>query len=77
MATVTKLHQRQGEVQVETLAEFVEQHPSAKILSVIVFETNDGMRQLGLHLPQGLDYLTLLGAVETLRDKILQEMRNA
>lgn len=77
MATIHKLHQNPTDEQLDAIKHFNENHKNVKVVCALLFETDDGYRQMGISLPSGIDYMTMLGAVELLRDKILQEMRHA
>ena len=72
--SVVKLRKTHTEQQLEDITNFSKDDDSFKLIAIMLFEDEDGETQIAFSLPDGVNYLTLLGAFVTAQDWVLAEM---
>lgn len=72
--TVHKLRKTHFEQQLEDIEAFGKDDPTFNLIAIMVFTDEEGERQIGFSLPEGLDYLALLGSLSVAQDWVLAEM---
>ena len=72
--SVVKLRKSHTEQQLEDIADFSKDDPTFRLIAIMLFDDDNGETQIGFSLPDGVTYLTLLGALVTAQDWVLSEM---
>lgn len=73
--SVVKLRKSHTEQQLEDIADFSKDDESFKLIAVMLFEDDEGELQIGFSLPEGVNYISILGALSVANDWIINEMQ--
>lgn len=71
--SVVKLRKTHTEEQLEEIASFSDKSESFHLIAIMLIE-RDGESKIAFSLPDGVNYLSLLGAFTTAQDYVLAEM---
>lgn len=71
---VVKLRKTHTEEQLEDISDFAKESEKFHLIAIMLFEDEDGETQIAFSLPDGVNYLSLLGAFTTAQDYVLAEM---
>ena len=71
--SVVKLRKTHTEEQLEDISDFAKESEKFHLIAIMLFE-HEGEQQIAFSLPDGVNYLSLLGAFTTAQDYVLAEM---
>ena len=71
--SVVKLRKTHTEDQLEDISDFAKESEKFHLIAIMLFE-HEGEQQIAFSLPDGVNYLSLLGAFTAAQDYVLAEM---